>query len=368
MAKIEEDQRLQDIETKRDEALGKIEATYGGMIAESDKFYQDQIDASQAWEEQQKDFQQQQTDMAVDRIEQQKAKAEKDLAKEQSGAYVDWQKQSNKYGVEAERQAEAGLTGSGYSESSQVSMYNAYQNRVSVAREVFAQANLEFDNAIKEATLQGSVAMANIAYQAYQQRLQLALSGFEYKNTLLLEQLSREEAINAEYDSLWQSVYNQLLAERNARRYSSKKTEDEPEGGSLFLEDPKTYAPFVSPEAKAENEQYVQNNRTGKDAVVDSVLNSSNSSLGFLKTKMPTGGQSDKYPGNTYDASNWTATDVRNLRELQRQEWIEQNGPEYIASALAEYPDGKIKDKDIWDMLCYYLTEDYVKKNGLSKG
>lgn len=356
MAKIEEDQRLQDIETKRDEALGKIEATYGGMIAESDKFYQDQIDASQAWEEQQKDFQQQQTDMAVDRIEQQKAKAEKDLAKEQSGAYVDWQKQSNKYGVEAERQAEAGLTGSGYSESSQVSMYNAYQNRVSVAREVFAQANLEFDNAIKEATLQGSVAMANIAYQAYQQRLQLALSGFEYKNALLLEQLSREEAINAEYDSLWQSVYNQLLAERNARRYSPKKTEDESEGGSLFLEDPVTYAPFVSPEAKAENAQ----NRTGKDAVIGSVVNS-------LKT-LPTGGQSNKYPGNTYDASNWTATDVRNLRERQRQEWIEQNGPEYIASALAEYPDGKIKDKDIWDMLCYYLTEDYVKKNGLSKG
>lgn len=130
-----EDQRFQDVEADKQAALNEVDVTYGNMIDQADKYYQQQIDASKEWADKQTQLQQEQTDFAIQEIEQNKEQTHKDYLKEQSGAYVDWQKQSNKYGTEAEQNASVGMTGTGYSESSQVSMYNTYQNRVATARE-----------------------------------------------------------------------------------------------------------------------------------------------------------------------------------------------------------------------------------------
>jgi len=167
------DGRLAEVETQRDQALEDVQNTYQGMIDESGKYYQAQIDATKAWEKTQSELQQQKTDFAIEQIEQQKEQAQKDYTREQSGAYVDWQKESNKYGANAEQMASNGMTNTGYSESSQVSMYNTYQNRVATAREAYSLAVQNYNNAITEAQLQNSSVLAEIAYQSLQQQLEI---------------------------------------------------------------------------------------------------------------------------------------------------------------------------------------------------
>lgn len=207
------DERFTRVESEKTAALDELEKTYSGMIGESDKYYQQQIDASKEWADKQTQLQQEQSDFAVEQIEQQKDQAQKDYTKEQSGAYVDWQKQSNRYGVEAERQASAGMSGTGFGESAQVSMYNTYQNRVATAREVYNRAVLNYDNAIKDARLQNNAALAEIALQALQQQLELSLQGFQYKNTLVLEQANRKLEVENNYYNRYQDVLNQINAE-----------------------------------------------------------------------------------------------------------------------------------------------------------
>ena len=186
-----DDSRFTQVETDKNNALAEVDNTYDDMIANSDSFFQQQIDASKEWAETQTKNQQEQTDFAIEKIEQEKAQAKKDYTKEQSGAYVDWQKQSNQYGANAEQAAAAGMTNTGFSESSQVSMYNTYQNRVATAREVYNNAVLNYNNAIKDAQLQNNARLAEIAYQALQEQISLSIEGFQYKNQLIIDKANK---------------------------------------------------------------------------------------------------------------------------------------------------------------------------------
>ena len=182
-----------------------------GMINSTDQYYNDLKNATQQWADKQSQIQQEQTDFAIEKIEQQKEQANKDYIKEQSGAYVDWQKQSNQYGAEAEKMASAGLTGTGYSESSQVSMYNTYQNRVSIARESYNNAVLNYNNAIKDAQLQNNAALAEIAYTSLQKQLELSLQGFQYKNQLINDQAKQ----NIDFENTKWNRYQDVLQQIN---------------------------------------------------------------------------------------------------------------------------------------------------------
>ena len=225
-----DDKRFAQVESDKKQAMTEMNNTYSDMINQSDNYYQDQINASKQWADKQSQLQQEQTDFAIDKIEQQKAQAQKDYTKEQSGAYVDWQKQSNQYGANAEKQAATGMTGTGFSESSQVSMYNTYQNRVATAREVFAQATLNYDNAMKDARLQNNARLAEIALEAYIKQTELALQGFQYKNTLVIEQANKK----LEVDNLFYNRYKDVLAQINQenalaeeiRQYNEKMSEE----------------------------------------------------------------------------------------------------------------------------------------------
>lgn len=208
-----DDERFQKVESEKQAALTENEKLYGDMISESDKYYQAQIDASKEWADTQTKLQQEQTDFAINKIEQEKDKAKKDYTKEQSGAYVDWQKQSNQYGANAEQMAANGLTNTGFSESSQVSMFNAYQNRVATARESFNQIVTNFNNSITEARLQNNSILAEIAYEAQKQQLELNLQGFQYKNQLLLEKADKKTQIDQDYYTRWQDVLEQINTE-----------------------------------------------------------------------------------------------------------------------------------------------------------
>ena len=207
------DKRFTDVTDEEQVELNKSDELYDGMIAENDEAIQGMIQNSKDAAEVLKEEQNKQLDFQIDTINQQKKESEKDYIKEQSGAYVDWQKESSKYGANAEKMADAGLTGSGYHESTQVSIYNTYQNRVAVARDAFERSKMNFDNAIKEAQLQNSSKLAEIALQANQEQLQLALEGLQYKNTMLLDKANARMQIKSLYYSKWQDVLNQINTE-----------------------------------------------------------------------------------------------------------------------------------------------------------
>lgn len=208
-----DDEKFKQVEQDKEAALNDVSNTYDNMINQSDKFYEDQKNAAKDYAEEQAKIQQANTDFAIDTINQQKDQAEKDYTREQKASYVDWQKQSNQYGANAEQMAASGLTNTGFSESSQVSMYNQYQGRVATARESFNKAVLSYDNAIKEAQLANNSKLAEIAYQALQTQLELSLQGFQYKNELLSTKLQQQQATEDRYYSRWQDVLNQMNQE-----------------------------------------------------------------------------------------------------------------------------------------------------------
>lgn len=207
------DERLQQYESTKNNLINEAQSNYNKTSSGAEQKYNELIQASKDYGQQQAEITQAQTDQTVAVINQNKDKAEKDYIKEQKGAYTDYAKQTNAYGVNAEVQASAGLQGSGFSESSKVSMYNTYQNRYTTAREVYNQAVLNYDNQITQAQLQNSAQLAEIAYQSLQTQLQLALEGFQYKNELLNNLLNQKLSISSTYDNLWQSQYNTLLNE-----------------------------------------------------------------------------------------------------------------------------------------------------------
>lgn len=207
------DIRFQQVNTEKQNALNNVNNMYNNMLNESNKYYQDQIDAANKYAEQQREFQQQNTDFAIEQINQQKDFAKKDYTKEQKASYVDWQKQSNRYGANAEAMASQGLTNTGYSESSQVSMYNTYQNRVATARDTYNRAVLQYDNSIKEAQLANNSKLAEIAYNGLKTQLELSLQGFQYKNTLLQSQLKAQNETEDRYYARWRDVLSQINTE-----------------------------------------------------------------------------------------------------------------------------------------------------------
>ena len=220
-----EDKRFQDVKNREAAELSDLEKTQADMLSQTDSKYQDLINESERASAEAQKNQQERTDFEIEKINQQKEQAHKDYIKEQAGAYGDWQKQSNQYGANAEKMAAQGLGGSGYSESSQVSMYNTYQIRVATARQAYELAKLNYDNGIQEAKLQNNVALAEIKAKALQQQLELSLQGLQYKNQLLLDFTDRKTAVKSRYYDQWKDVLAQLNTENalteNQRQFAA---------------------------------------------------------------------------------------------------------------------------------------------------
>lgn len=226
------DPRFAKVESDKNQDLADLKQVYygdNGIINSSDQFFQNQSAALQNQANEQARIQNEQLGFTIEKIEQQKEQAQKDYLKEQSASYVDWQKQSNQYGTEAEKMASSGLLGTGYSESSQVGMYNTYQNRVATAREVLAQAKLNYDNNMKEAMLQNSAALAEIYSNLYVEQARLALEGFQYKNQLVLDYVNKEIELKNQHYNRYQDVLQQINTENamaeDIRQYNESMAE-----------------------------------------------------------------------------------------------------------------------------------------------
>lgn len=237
--------RFKEVERQEQAELKKVNNTYNEMINNTNGYYQEMIDASKDYANKQQQMQQENTDFAIEKVEQQKGQAKQDYVKEQKAAYTDYKKASNQYGANAEALAAQGMSNTGYSESSQVSMYNTYQNRYMSARESYQRAVLNYDNAIKEAQLANNSAMAEIAYQALQTQLQLSLENFQYKNTLLQNQLSAQREIDNAYYQRWQNVLSQMNTENalaeQIRQYNASLAEQRRQHNASLAEQRRQY-------------------------------------------------------------------------------------------------------------------------------
>lgn len=281
-----EDERFKNVENEKNTQLQETTNRYDTMINNTDTFYQNQINASKEWANKQSELQQAQTDLAIDKINQQKETAEKDYRKEQKASYVDYVKQIDPFSVDAEKMAANGLHNSGYSESSRISMWNTYQNRYATARENYNNALLNYDNGIREAQLANNSALAQIAYDALKNELELSLQGFQYKNELLQQKEAQLQNINNTYYARYQDVLAQINAEIERQRQQDEWEESNRQWWQDFNLRKQQYA--IENEraerqlqaALANEGSYVVNEGTIEDAVVEN--NSNEVNLGAL--------------------------------------------------------------------------------------
>lgn len=225
------DKRLTQVDLDKKAALTEVEKTYGGMEKQYDKVYDKQIQAEKDWLEEQKKYQQKQSDLAIHQMEYQKAQTTKDYQKEQSASYVDYQKQINPYGANAEQMAANGLDNAGYSESSKVQSYVAYQNRVAVAREAYQAAVHNYNIAIQEAKLQNSYALAEIAYKALQMEAELSLQKVVRDQELVIEKtntkLGIEDMYHGQYMDVLQQIIQEEVLEEQKRQFNTEMASKE---------------------------------------------------------------------------------------------------------------------------------------------
>lgn len=204
------DERFQQVEDEKQEQLNQYNQTYDNLIAEREDLTNQQQGLVDQWQQTQNENLDKQFQFQQDLINQQKAETEKAYEKEAKSAYTDYQKEVDRYGVSREQQVANGLGNTGYSESSKVSMYNTYQNRLATAKESMDKAYLEFDNAIREAQLTNDVTKAENALTALQQKLQILLEAFNYKDTATQNKLNWQQQINSDYYNRYQNVLNQI--------------------------------------------------------------------------------------------------------------------------------------------------------------
>ncbi len=210
MAVNYDDDRFQQVENEKQEQLNQYNQTYDNLMAEREDLTNQQQGLVEQWQQTQNENLDKQFQFQQDLINQQKAETEKAYEKEAKSAYTDYQKEVDRYGVSREQQVANGLGNTGYSESSKVSMYNTYQNRLATAKESMDKAYLEFDNAIREAQLTNDVTKAENALTALQQKLQISLEAFNYKDTATQNKLNWQQQINSDYYNRYQNVLDQI--------------------------------------------------------------------------------------------------------------------------------------------------------------
>jgi hypothetical protein len=250
-----EDERFAAVEAQQQKALEQVDATYGQLAEGVTEAFDAQKAAVEGWQQTQTDLQTQQGQLSQQQLQQQKDAAAESYEQEQSAAYTDYQKATARHGVEAEKLAGGGLTGSGYSESSLTRLYTAYQNRVATARAAYEAAVLGYDTAMAEARLQNSAQLAQIAYDALQTQLSLSMESLQYQNDLLQQQAAARRQVEDTYYQRSQDVLAQINRENalaeEIRQFNLRLQEEirqfeaknQPKVRYVYLQPPKEETP-----------------------------------------------------------------------------------------------------------------------------
>lgn len=220
------DDRFLQLEEEKKNQLEQTNQQFNDLINEREDITNQQNDLINKWEQTQNENLDKQLQYQQDLINQQKQEAEKAYQQEATSAYSDYRKETDAYGVSREQQVGAGLGNTGYSESSRTSMYNTYQNRLATSKKTMDDAYLEFNNAIREAQLSNDVTKAENALQSLQQKLQIALEGFNYKSEQTQNKLNWQYQIGNDYYNKYQDVVDQINYE-NQQAEAIRQWEEE---------------------------------------------------------------------------------------------------------------------------------------------
>lgn len=205
-----DDERFTQLEQEKQSELNKYNQTYDALIDERNQFTNQQQNLVDKWQQTQEQIANDNLNHQINLYNQQKEQAEKSYQKEANASYIDYLKETSNQSVSRENLAQNGLSNGGYGESSKVSMYNTYQNRIASARQSKETAMLEFNNAIEQARLTNNATLAENALAALQQKLEIALEEFNYKDTATQNKLNWEYNLNNNYYDRYKDVESQI--------------------------------------------------------------------------------------------------------------------------------------------------------------
>lgn len=223
-------EQMTDLNNQKQATLNEYNTNYQNQLNEYDNLMAQQQNVIDTYKQNQEDALQKNYQSNLDTINQNKQETQEQINKEKKDSYVDYMKQINQYGGAAEQLASQGLANTGYAESSKIAMYNTYQNRVSAAQTALTKANVEYDRQMTEAKNNYDVGLAQVALTTLQQSYQLALQGFEYKNTLFNNKTNFELQVEDNYfnkgNTLQNRIDNYRSAIANINQYREQMAEE----------------------------------------------------------------------------------------------------------------------------------------------
>lgn len=209
-----EEERYAKVEADKQVAINQSNQTYNDLLANNSQLAQQQKDYVNTWQTTQNEIADKNAAYQTELQNQNKQKAQKEFRNEaiaSKNAYYDF---INPYGAQAEIQAQNGLNNTGYSETTKLGAWNTQQNRTAQARSTMNNAIQQYDNAIKEIELNRDTTKAEYALQALQQQLDVALQEYNNNSQLKQNQLSNNQALNSEYNTRYDTLWNQINTEK----------------------------------------------------------------------------------------------------------------------------------------------------------
>ena len=209
-----EEERYAKVGTDKQNAINQSNQIYNDLLTNNTQLAQQQKDYINNWQTTQNEITDKNAKYQTELQNQNKLKAEKEFQNEavaSKNAYYDF---INPYGAQAEIQAQNGLSNSGYSETTKSSAWNTHQNRTAQARATLNNAIQQYDNAIKEIELNRDTTKSQYALQALQQQLDAALQEFNNSSQFKQNQLSNNQALNSEYNTRYDTLWNQINTEK----------------------------------------------------------------------------------------------------------------------------------------------------------
>lgn len=210
----EEQQRVNNIYNEREKALSANNSLYEGLINQAG----DMRNQQNEFLSQQEAIQNAQLDknLEVQRttINQQKEEAGKNKDVETNKALNDYTSYINPYGLKNEQLYSAGLGNSGVSETSKLGAYTTYQNRVATSNNNYQNIIAQYNIAMDEAERDNDAQKAQNALNKLKLQLQNNQDYLSNVASLSEAKLKYANSINASYDEQYNSVYSQILKER----------------------------------------------------------------------------------------------------------------------------------------------------------
>ena len=260
----EEQNRVNNVYNEREKALSENNQLYGDLMNQAGELKNQQNAFLAQQQQTQNDILDKQLANQGNLINQQKEEANRNRRVEAGKAMNDYNAYVNPYGIQAERQASAGLTNSGVSETSKLGAYSSYQNRVANANANYQKAVTQYDNAMNEAMLNNDVQKAQNALNML--KLQLENNQDYYSNISSLSQakLKGQQSLRSEYNDQYNTVYNQIMNEQKQAEAIRQFNEEMAFNRDKYNESIRQYNEQMAFEREKQNEAIRQFNESLK--------------------------------------------------------------------------------------------------------